>query len=124
MLSFSSFAADKVSPLTIEGASSIDTSKAKELFDKGALFLDVRSNKDWDAGRIPDAVHLELKKVFNEQALSKEAGKDEAMVIYCNGEKCLRSSKATSMAVSWGFKNLFYYRDGLPAWKKAGYPVE
>jgi len=124
MLSISSFAADKVSPLTIEGASSIDTSKAKELFDKGALFVDVRSNKDWDAGRIPDAVHLELKKVFNEQALSKEAGKDEAMVIYCNGEKCLRSSKATSLAVSWGFKNLFYYRDGLPAWKKAGYPVE
>ena len=60
ILSFSSFAGDTVSPLTIEGATSIDTQKAKELFDKGALFVDVRSNKDWDAGRIPDALHLEL----------------------------------------------------------------
>jgi len=55
-----------VSPMAIEGATVVDTAKAKALFDDGALFVDVRSNKDWGAGRIPDAVHIELKKVYSE----------------------------------------------------------
>ena len=53
-----------------------------------------------------------------------EAGKDEAVVIYCNGEKCMRSSKACAQAVEWGFTNISYFRDGFPAWKAAGYPTE
>ena len=124
VFSLHSYAGDKVSPMTIEGATSVDVVKAKALFDEGVLFVDVRSDKDWNAGRMPDAVHIELKKVFTEESLSKEIGKDEPMVIYCNGEKCLRSSDAVAKAVSWGFKKINYYRDGFPAWKKAGYPVE
>ena len=123
LLSSATFASE-VSPLTVEGATTVDATKAKELFDDGALFVDVRSDKDWAAGRIPDAVHIELKKVFNEAALASEAAKDEAIVIYCNGESCLRSSEASAKAVSWGFTNISYFRDGFPAWKAAGYPSE
>jgi len=112
------------SALTVDGATTVDTVKAKALFDDGALFVDVRSDKDWNAGRIPDAVHIELKKVYSEETLVAEGAKDEAIVIYCNGEKCLRSSAASEKAVSWGFSKIYYYRDGLPAWKKAGYPSE
>ena len=117
-------AADKISPMTVEGATTVDTAQAKALFDKGALFVDVRSDKDWAAGRIPDAVHIELKKELSEAALSKELKKDEAVVIYCNGESCLRSSKASASAVGWGFTQINYYRDGFPAWKASGYPTE
>ena len=69
-------------------------------------------------------MHLELKKQFNEQSLSAVVGKDEAVVFYCNGEKCLRSSEATQKAVDWGFTKVYYYRDGFPAWKDANNPVE
>ena len=124
MLSLSSQAADEVSPMTVSGATTVDTAKAKALYDDGALFVDVRSSKDWGAGRIPDAVHIELKKVFSEETLGKETGKNEVIVIYCNGESCLRSSKASEKAVEWGFTKVHYYRDGFPAWKNAGYPVE
>lgn len=117
-------AAKKISPMTVDGATTVDTAKAKSLFDKGALFVDVRSDKDWAAGRIPDAVHIELKKVYSEATLSKELKKDEEVVIYCNGESCLRSSKASAQAVGWGFTKVYYYRDGFPAWKAAGYPTE
>ena len=114
----------KVSPMTVDGATTVDTAKAKSLFDSGTLFVDVRSDKDWAAGRIPDAVHIELKKVLSEATLSKELKKDEPAVIYCNGESCLRSSKASAKAVGWGFTKIYYYRDGFPAWKAAGYPTE
>jgi len=113
-----------VSPMSVAGAETVDVDKAKALFDQGALFIDVRSDKDWNAGRIPDAVHLELKKVFSEETLGAEAGKGDPVVFYCNGENCLRSSDAAKKAVSWGYTNVYYFRDGFPAWKAAGYPVE
>jgi rhodanese-related sulfurtransferase len=116
--------AGDVSPMTVEGATSVDAAKAKELFDSGVLFVDVRSDKDWEAGRIPDAVHLELKSNYTADSLGAEMAKADPVVIYCNGEKCLRSSKASMQAVEWGFTSVYYFRDGFPAWKAAGYPVE
>ena len=117
-------AGDKVSPMSIDGATTVDTAKAKALFDKGVIFVDVRKDKDWNAGRVPDAVHIELKKIYSEATLSKEVKKDQEAVIYCNGEKCMRSSNASAKAVGWGFSKVYYYRDGYPAWKAAGHPVE
>jgi len=123
VLASPSFAAG-VSPMDVAGSKSVTTAQAKELFDKGVLFLDVRKNSDWDAGRVPEAEHLELKKVFTEDSFAKIAKKGDPVVIYCNGEKCLRSSAACAKAVTWGYTNLYYYRDGYPAWKAAGYPTE
>lgn len=114
----------EISPETIEGATTIDAAKAKALFDEEVLFVDVRSNQDWEAGRIPGAVHIELKKVFSEAALLEEVDKAEKVVFYCNGEKCLRSSKASAKAVGWGFSQVYYFRLGYPSWKEAGFPVE
>jgi len=116
--------ADEVSPTDIPGAKTVNTAEAKALFDEGVYFVDVRKNSDWEAGRIPDAIHIELKKVYSDESLSAEVEKDAKVVIYCNGEKCLRSAEAVTKAVEWGFSNVFYYRDGFPAWKAAGNPVE
>jgi len=113
-----------VSPEVVAGATTVDSAKAKELFDSGVVFVDVRSDKDWTAGRIPDAVHIELKKVFSEETLGAEVKKGDPVVLYCNGHSCMRSSKASAQAASWGFQTVYYYRDGFPAWKAAGYPTE
>ncbi len=113
------------SPLVIDGAVTVSAEEAKALFDSEVLFVDVRKDSDWDAGRIPGAVHLDNKKgVFSEAALSAEIGKDEKVVIYCNGPKCMRSSKGCTSAVAWGFTNVYYFRGGFPEWKAAGFPVE
>ena len=113
-----------VSPTEIPGAKTITSAEAKALFDKGVAFVDVRKDSDWEAGRIPGAVQLELKKVLSEDSLSAAVGKDQEVVIYCNGEKCMRSSKACEQAVAWGFAKVYYFRDGFPAWEAAAYPVE
>jgi len=117
-------AGGKVSPTAVDGAKSVNAAEAKALFDKGSIFVDTRKSKDWDAGRIPDAIHLDVKKALTEASLSKEVKKSDSVVMYCNGESCMRSSKATAMAVGWGYSNVYYFRDGFPAWKAAGYPVE
>tara|TARA_R110002167_G_scaffold39839_3_gene122769 strand:+ start:782 stop:1195 length:414 start_codon:yes stop_codon:yes gene_type:complete len=116
--------AGKTSPGDVTGAKTIDAAMAKQLFDQGTLFIDVRKNADYEAGRVPGAHHLELKKVFSDEALAKVAGKADAIVIYCNGHSCMRSSKASAKAVEWGYTKVHYFRDGMPAWQSAGYPVE
>ena len=117
-------AADKVSPETVPGAETIDTVKAKQLFDRGVTFIDVRSNRDWDAGRIPGAIHLELKKVFSQESLAQYVSSNEPVVIYCNSVGCLRSSKASAKAVAYGYTRVFYYRRGYPDWKSQDYAIE
>lgn len=117
-------AAKKISPESVQGATTVSTQQAKQLFDKGVVFLDVRSNRDWDAGRIPGSSHLELKKVYSQQALAAIAQPDEELVIYCNSTGCMRSSKACAKAVSWGYNKVYYYRLGYPDWQANGFAIE
>lgn len=114
----------EVSPQSVPGAVTVDVTQAKQLFDEGALFVDVRRDSDWNNGRIPDALHLELKMHFTQEKLAQAAQPNDAIVLYCNGENCLRSSKATQQAVEWGFKHVYYFRDGFPSWKQADLPIE
>lgn len=116
--------AGEVSPQSIDGAVTLDTAEAKAMFDQEVAFVDVRKDSDWDAGRIPGAIHLDIKSKFSEESLAGEIEKGESVVIYCNGASCMRSSDASAMAVGWGFSRVHYYRDGFPAWKAAGNPVE
>ena len=117
--------ATEFSPINVEGSTTISVAEAKALFDSEVLFVDVRKDSDWDAGRVPGAIHLNNKSgEFTEAALSSEISKDEKVVIYCNGPKCMRSSKGCKQAVDWGFSKVYYFRDGIPAWKSAGYPME
>jgi rhodanese-related sulfurtransferase len=87
-------------------------------------FVDVRPDGRWQDGHIPGAVNLSLKhKAFSEVTLAQVAAKDQEVVIYCMGPRCLLSSKACALAVAWGFENIYYLREGFPSWKAAGYPV-
>jgi rhodanese-related sulfurtransferase len=115
---------DAVSPSFVEGAATVTPAEAKELFDNGAPFVDVRTHARWTLGRIPGAVLLDLQGGYTEASLLDVTAKDGDVVIYCEGPNCLRSSEACAMAVSWGFKKVHYLRLGFPGWRAEGYPVE
>jgi rhodanese-related sulfurtransferase len=102
----------------------IDAAAAKAMFDRGVPFVDVRAAGDRSMGHVPGDVHLDLDDAFGEESLSAVASRDQPVVIYCMGPRCLRSSQACAKAVSWGFTQVFYFREGFPAWKAAGHPVE
>jgi len=112
-----------VSPTEVAGATTVDPDAAKKLFDRGVPFVDVRGEGHWEDSHIIGAVSLDSKKTFSEAALSQVVAKDQEVVIYCSGPRCLRSSKACAKAVGWGFEKVYYLREGLPGWKAAGYPI-
>ena len=121
---FSVHAGDWQSPLTVEGTTHITTDEAKEYFDKGTPFIDVRNLRYFTKRHIPGAYHLDLKKDFSETSLEKIIAKNEPAVIYCNGAHCPLSYRAATKAVAWGFTNILYFRDGFRSWRLAGHPIQ
>lgn len=123
-LAFMAPAYAEQAPANVAGATTISTDQAVALFDEGVLFVDVRKSSDFDAGRVPGSVNLYLNDGLSADSLGSEVGKDEKVVFYCNGVKCAMSSEACAKAVAWGYTQVYYMREGFPAWETAGLPVE
>lgn len=112
------------SPLSIEGADTITVELAQQAYKDGVLFVDVRSSRQYAKRHIPGAVNLYVKDAFTEQALLKHIDKQAPFVVYCNGTHCSLSSKAARKAVSWGFTDVRYFREGARGWRLAGNKLE
>jgi rhodanese-related sulfurtransferase len=117
------------SPESVTGATTVDAAKAHELWKQRAWFVDPRKPGQFEDGRIPGALNIEYdpgspNQQLTADSLAAEVPKDEPVVFYCNAAGCDRSSWAAALAAEWGWKEVYYFRDGFPAWSKAGYPVE
>ena len=80
---------------------------------KGMVLLDVRSNKEYEQGHIPGAVHVPLSDIGNKV---KKLKKDKELVVYCrNGSQSIWAIKRL---MGMGYKNLYNLRGGYNAWKR------
>lgn len=102
----------------------VDAPMARQLYDRGALFIDLRIPAVYARGHIPGAVNLTWGSRFNPARLAEVADKDREIVIYCYGINCDLSGKATDAAASWGYTEVHYFVRGFPAWWAADYPIE
>ena len=124
LLALMSPAAAEKAPLSVDGATTVTIDEAAALFDEGVVFVDVRKASDWEAGRVPGSINLYVKEELTEDALMSDVAKADKVVFYCNGKKCGLSAEACAKAVSWGYTQVYYMRDGFPGWESAGMPVE
>jgi TolB-like protein/class 3 adenylate cyclase/rhodanese-related sulfurtransferase len=117
----------------VEGATSVDATMAKSLYDLGVTFISTANAEWWKEGHIPGAVHLLLdrpkdpaKKRFKEATLLEVVGKNEEVVFYGGtiDQISRKAAYASAMALTWGFTRVYYFDGGLPAWSQAGYPIE
>jgi phage shock protein E len=80
---------------------------------KGMMILDVRTDKDYERGHIPGAIHVPLSDIGDK---IKKLKKDKELVVYCeNGN---RSIWAIKRLMGMGYKNLFNLKGGYLAWKR------
>ncbi|HET9179585.1 MAG TPA: thioredoxin domain-containing protein [Terriglobia bacterium] len=107
----------------------IGTSQAQKLYDANsqALFVDVRTASDFQAGHIPGALNMPIDS-FEQQWT--RLPKNKMIVLYQGGESggdiCAFSRSAGRILLAQGFPfgDVNVYRDGLTGWKKAGLPVK
>jgi hydroxyacylglutathione hydrolase len=80
---------------------------------EGALFVDVRERSEWDAGHVPNAVHIPYEETG---ARADELPLDRPLVMYCASG--VRSSLAASLLESQG-RSVANLRGGFAAWRNA-----
>ena len=108
----------------VKGAVSIDSNAAKTLHERGVPFIDVYYQ--WGRKRIPGAHYLEMWSYdFNEVLLSRIVQKNQEVVLYSSrGAGGDRILNAVGLAVTWGYEKVYFFKNGMAAWEKAGYPVD
>lgn len=122
-------------PDGLKGATLVDAAKAKSLIDGGAKAIDARVANEYAEAHIKGAMSVPYKEKSTKAAdfdasqdsfdLSKlPADKNAAMVFYCNGAECWKGYKAAAASVKAGYKTVYWFRLGMPAWKAAGFPTE
>ena len=85
------------------------------------VLLDVRSVAEFEKGRIPRAVNIDINaKAFEE----KVGALDRNKTYLVNCAVGMRSAKACKKLETMGFKNLYDLGPGFDGWKKAGKPIE
>ena len=101
---------------------SIEGQQAKGLLEerKGLIILDVRTQKEYDAGHVKDALHIDFySPKFSQHLLALDP--DKTYMVYCAVGG--RSKKAVDMMAEMGFKQLYEVSEGYAGLKDAGVPV-
>ena len=112
-------------PESIPGAVIVSAEEVAELIlSRGDLVIvDSRKKSEYSKGHVEGAVSLlnTSMQPASLQALCPD--KATPIVFYCNGVRCLRSADAIRKAMSWGYRNVFWFRGGWKEWTDKRLPV-
>ena len=100
--------------------------RAKDIFDKeDVIFVDARSQNDYENGHIPGAVSLPVGQ-FEERIefFLNRYSPEQPIVTYCSGRTCEDSHNLAQFLSDLGFTNVRIFIDGFPGWEAEGYPIE
>jgi len=121
-------------PSQLPGATIVTAVEVVSLQQKGVALIDVRIAKEYQEKHIRGAISIpysekSLKDVAFDAALDEWAGpekldKNQPVIFQCNGPECWKSYKAARVALTKGFRTVYWFRGGYPEWETAGLPVE
>lgn len=123
------------SPEVLPGGNIVTAEQVKKLMGQGVPLYDVRSHSQYTETHITGAINvpytlnspkeIEYDDSVDTFDLTKlPQDKNSPMIFQCNGAECWYSYKAARYMIKRGFKKVYWYRTGLPAWKAAGFPVQ
>ncbi len=122
-------------PESLAGAKVVTAHQVQTMAGTGALIVDTRTKAEFAEAHIKGASNIPYVEKSAKRAdfdaaqdrfdLSKLPGdKNAAVIFYCNAGECWKSYKASKLAVSAGFRNVHWFRGGIPEWKANALPVE
>jgi rhodanese-related sulfurtransferase len=117
------------------GVKLVEAKDIQALQAKGAMMVDARKASEFAESTIKGAINVpydpeKSAKDPNFDAsldrfdLSKFTDKNKDIVTFCNGPTCWKGYKAAVVLSKAGFKNIHWYRVGLPDWKARKLPTE
>ena len=120
----------------------VSVEAAQRLLAEGWIYLDVRSEEEFDDGRVPDSLNVPFKIVQGEQlipndqfinCMNQHFGLGERLLLGCRSGR--RSLEAAEVLAELGFSELRELQTGFegsrdafgqltPGWSQAGLPIE
>lgn len=122
-------------PRSLPGAQVVDAATVTQLMQRGARYIDTRTDAEFKAGHVPGAqlvpyVEKSPKDADYDARLDQfdttQLGSNRAaeLIFACNGPECWKSYKASQAALKAGFSKVHWFRGGFPEWRSAGQKVQ
>ncbi len=106
--------------LAEKGYQDIDAAGTKALMEHdGALVVFPLSPIEFDNKHIKGSVNIVMDKLESDLPKIKKP----ILFFTASGIKCVASWRAAEKAVDLGYKNVYAFREGIPGWERAGYPL-
>ena len=87
------------------------------------IVIDSRKKTEYIQGHIEGAINILNTELLLEDLEFIVPDRTTALLFYCNGVRCLRSSNSINKVVGWGYTNLFWFRGGWKEWTEKRLPV-
>lgn len=102
----------------------VNTQRAHELLEAGALAVDVREQWEWNTGHIPEAQLEPLEGIYAFGRVAARLPRDRDIVFVC--ESGQRSAVASEIALVAGLspEHVHNLAGGMVGWRRAGLPIE
>lgn len=124
-----------LTPENLAGVKLVSAEQTQQAMAKGAVAFDVRVAAECAEKTIKGAVcHTYREKSAKVADFDKSqdqfdlaklpADKNAAVIFFCNSGECWRSYKAAAVARDAGFKNIHWFRGGMPEWTTKGLPTQ
>jgi len=125
LIAFNANAEKPLAPMTLDGTTTVTAEEVFKLVTSkpDLIIIDSRRNEEYAKGHIEGSVSLLDKTMTEDDLKNQVATKMTPVLFYCNGARCMRSFKASKKAISWGYKNIYWFRGGWKEWQKKEMPV-
>ena len=104
----------------------ISVEKAYKFFIEGrAKFIDNRTEEEYLAGHIKNAINIPAHSSMDELVrFAEESSPDRILITYCDGLECSDSKRMAAIFMQIGFENVLIFFSGWDEWEKNNYPIE
>ena len=112
-------------PESMPGATSVSAEEvvAMILSNSELVIIDSRKKIEYIKGHIEGAINILNSELTLEVLEEVLPDRTKALLFYCNGARCLRSSDSVGKATDWGYTNIFWFRGGWSEWTEKRLPV-
>ena len=122
-------------PDKLDGVKVVTAEQARDLQAKGVPMIDTRVAAEYSEKTVKGAVSVPYKEKSakdvkfdraqdNFELAKLPSDKNAPVVFFCNSGECWKSYKASVLARDAGYKQVNWFRGGMPEWTAKGLPTQ